>query len=515
MTIWNWIGQAAQSGAGAFSTLFGWAGSLIAGDPATRRQVAFSVALIALSAKMAKADGIVTADEVAAFRRGFAVPPGEERNVERLFDLARQDVAGFETYARRVAALYDDDCCPLEDVLDGLFVIAKADGAVHAAEMAYLEQVATIFGFSQSDFERIAARHVVPEEGDPYLILGVGRDWPFDRIRRALSPAGGREPSRQGDRARPAGGVRRRSPTTAWPPSTAPGSASSWSAAGWRRSRRRGEGRAMTAEPTYEQLALAQSRPARGRQAGRYPAPALHRHGLGGGGARPGSPIPSRGLGALSLSARTAASSRWSMRRNVPGMPARRSGPARATSIRARSASRSPIPAMNSAIAASRRCRSRRSSRSAATFSPATPSRRERVLAHSDVAPARKEDPGELFPWGELAAAGIGHWVMPELVVAGPSLRLGDSGAAVADPQAEIPRLRLWPWRGIRFRRGDGGGGARLPAPFSPGAGRRHRRRLDHRHPRQACCRARVKRRGRNGRWPDGRARRYRPNRRR
>ena len=184
MTIWNWIGQAAQNGAGAFSTLFGWVGGLFAGDPAARREVAFSVALIALSAKMAKADGIVTVDEIAAFRRGFAVPPGEERNVARLFDLARQDVAGFDTYARRVADLYDDDCCPLEDVLDGLFVIAKADGAVHDAEMAYLEQVATIFGFGDRDFERIAARHVLPEEGDPYLILGAQRDWPFDQIRR-------------------------------------------------------------------------------------------------------------------------------------------------------------------------------------------------------------------------------------------------------------------------------------------------------------------------------------------
>jgi DnaJ like chaperone protein len=184
MTIWNWIGQAAQSGAGAFSTIFGWAGSLVVGDSATRRQVAFSVALIALSAKMAKADGIVTAAEVAAFRRGLAVPEGEERNVARLFDLARQDVAGFETYARRIAAIYDDDCCPLEDVLDGLFVIAKADGAVHTAEMAYLEQVATIFGFSAIDFARIAARHVVPEEGDPYLILGADRGWSFDQIRR-------------------------------------------------------------------------------------------------------------------------------------------------------------------------------------------------------------------------------------------------------------------------------------------------------------------------------------------
>jgi DnaJ like chaperone protein len=184
MTIWNWIDQAAQSGAGAFSALFGWVGTLLVGDPATRRQVAFSVALIALSAKMAKADGIVTAAEVAAFRRVFAVPPGEERNVARLFDLARQDVAGFETYARRIAELYDDDCCPLEDVLDGLFVIAKADSAVHRAEMAYLERVAQVFGFSDSEFERIAARHVVPEEGDPYLILGAERSWSFDEIRR-------------------------------------------------------------------------------------------------------------------------------------------------------------------------------------------------------------------------------------------------------------------------------------------------------------------------------------------
>ncbi len=77
----------------------------------------------------------------------------------------------------------------------------------------------------------------------------------------------------------------------------------------------------------------------------------------------------------------------------------------------------------------------------------------ERVLAHSDVAPTRKEDPGELFPWGELAAAGIGHWVMPELVVAGPELKFGDSGAAVADLKQRVPRLRLWPWRGIGFRR--------------------------------------------------------------
>jgi DnaJ like chaperone protein len=186
MTIWNWTRRAAQCSAGAFSTLLSRAGELFGGigDPTARRRAAFSIALIALSAKMAVADGVVTSDEVAAFRRVFEVPPGEERNVARLFDLARGDVAGFETYARRIADLYDDDCCPLEDVLDGLFVIAKADGAVHTAEMAYLEQVAMIFGFSKADFDRIAARHVVPEDGDPYLILGADRGWSFDQIRR-------------------------------------------------------------------------------------------------------------------------------------------------------------------------------------------------------------------------------------------------------------------------------------------------------------------------------------------
>lgn len=186
MTIWNLTRQAAQCGAEAFSALLSRAGELFGGigDPTARRRAAFSIALIALSAKMAVADGVVTSDEVAAFKRGFEIPPGEERNVARLFDLARRDVAGFDTYARRIADLYDDDCCPLEDVLDGLFVIAKADGAVHTAEMSYLEQVATIFGFSKADFERIAARHVVPEDGDPYLILGADRGWSFDQIRR-------------------------------------------------------------------------------------------------------------------------------------------------------------------------------------------------------------------------------------------------------------------------------------------------------------------------------------------
>ena len=59
----------------------------------------------------------------------------------------------------------------------------------------------------------------------------------------------------------------------------------------------------------------------------------------------------------------------------------------------------------------------------------------QRVLAHSDIAPERKEDPGELFPWDALHAAGIGHWVPAEPIVVGPVLEQGDRGEGVRDLQ--------------------------------------------------------------------------------
>lgn len=177
MSIWQRLAELADGGVIALGAIFEWAGGLVSGfgDPELRRQVAFSVAMIALSAKMAKADGVVSTIEVDAFRRHFTVPAGEERHVARVFDLAKGDVAGFEVYARRVAAFYGEDRKGLEDVLDGLFVIAAADGAVHRAEFGYLERVAQIFGIEGNAFDSIAARHVVTEEGDPYLVLGVDR----------------------------------------------------------------------------------------------------------------------------------------------------------------------------------------------------------------------------------------------------------------------------------------------------------------------------------------------------
>ena len=153
------------------------------GDPETRRQVAFSIAMIALSAKMAKADGVVTEDEIEAFREIFEIPESEAHHVARLYNLAKSDVSGFVSYARQVRGLFPGDKSVLEDVMDGLFHIAKADGVIHEKEFAFLETVADAFGIEERAFERIRLRHVDPEEGDPYELLQASRDWDDETLK--------------------------------------------------------------------------------------------------------------------------------------------------------------------------------------------------------------------------------------------------------------------------------------------------------------------------------------------
>lgn len=191
MSVWQRIGDLL----GSFSERRGLAGSLAnALDPDNwlpgGRDAAFTLALVALSAKMAVADGIVTASEVRAFKAMVEVPAGAEGQIERLFDLAQQDVAGFEAYARKIRRLFADSPETLEHVLDGLFQIAAADGMIHEAEFEYLRAVSTIFGFDEVRFEQIAAQHLVEDDGtDPYLVLGLvpsATDEEIKRVYRAL-----------------------------------------------------------------------------------------------------------------------------------------------------------------------------------------------------------------------------------------------------------------------------------------------------------------------------------------
>ena len=149
------------------------------------RSVAFTIAVIALGAKMAKADGRVTRTEVRAFREVFVIAPEEEDNAARVFDLARQDVAGYDLYARRIKAMFGDQDGPLCDLLEGLFHIALADGRYHQSEDAFLREVAAIFGFDDRRFQRIRAQFVPDAERDPFAVLGVDPDASMPQVRAA------------------------------------------------------------------------------------------------------------------------------------------------------------------------------------------------------------------------------------------------------------------------------------------------------------------------------------------
>lgn len=154
-------------------------------DTDATKRIAFTIGVIVLGAKMAKADGQVTQEEVNAFKEVFHVPPEEMKNVGRLFNQARRDAAGFEPYARQIGRMFRDNPAVLEELLDGLFHIARADGTVTAGEIAYLEQVARIFGLSDAQWDRIRAGNVGPDKSDPYVILGVSREAGDDEIKSA------------------------------------------------------------------------------------------------------------------------------------------------------------------------------------------------------------------------------------------------------------------------------------------------------------------------------------------
>ena len=179
MTVWARISEA-MTGIG--DSISGLIGLGQVRDQAPEKSVAFTIGMIALGAKMAKADGAVTDDEVRAFAQVFHVPEEDRPAVERVFNLAKQDIAGFESYAAQVAKLFELRSSVLESVLDGLFHIAKADSVIHEDEMLYLESVAEIFGFAKIDFVRIRSRHVSLKD-DPYEILGLEPGVKFSEIK--------------------------------------------------------------------------------------------------------------------------------------------------------------------------------------------------------------------------------------------------------------------------------------------------------------------------------------------
>jgi DnaJ like chaperone protein len=165
---------------GAFSALMSVLAPLLTpGATPAHQRVAFTIAFVSLAAKMAKADGCVTAIEAATFDRLYEVHADEAVNVGRVFDLAGQDTAGFESYARQIANALKDEPRILRDVYDGLFFIAASDGILHSGEDRFLREVGVIFGISPAEYRAIRSAFVDVRTGQgapvdsPYDILGV------------------------------------------------------------------------------------------------------------------------------------------------------------------------------------------------------------------------------------------------------------------------------------------------------------------------------------------------------
>jgi len=173
MTVWQKISGIATAVGDAGGSVLGELAGVLGlgqGDAAPEKSIVFTIAVIALSAKMAKADGVVSALEVDAFRQVFHFSPEEAANVERVFRLAKQDVAGYEAYADQIAALLKDDRRLLQHVLEGLMHVAAADGGLHPQEDQYLKAVSDRFGFSDSEFRFFRARFV-KDCDNPYDVL--------------------------------------------------------------------------------------------------------------------------------------------------------------------------------------------------------------------------------------------------------------------------------------------------------------------------------------------------------
>ena len=142
-----------------------------------RRDQIFAISVTVLAAKLAKVDGVVSRIEIEAFQRSFSIPPESAAEVGRLFDSARETSAGFEAYATQLGQAFSDERGILEQVLGGLYQIARADGPLNLAESEFLLRVAVGFGLGEAARQRASGGQMPPQQPseDPYAVLGVSR----------------------------------------------------------------------------------------------------------------------------------------------------------------------------------------------------------------------------------------------------------------------------------------------------------------------------------------------------
>ena len=181
MSIWGSLigGMIGFSLGGPFGMLLG---SLIGGKVSRTRarggfstqaqgQRIFALSLIVLSAKLSKADGQVSREELIAVKDKLKIPESELDQVGKIFNQAKEESAGYEPYAKQIAQFYKGNINVLEEVINILFYIAEADGNVSQSEMDMIQHIAQIFGLNQMQFNSIKESRKSSDKLNPYIVL--------------------------------------------------------------------------------------------------------------------------------------------------------------------------------------------------------------------------------------------------------------------------------------------------------------------------------------------------------
>ena len=149
-----------------------------------QKQNFFALCIIVLSAKIAKADGQVTKEEIYTFKEKFNIQAEEMSEVSKIFNEAKKSSFGFKNIADQVGNLFSDNKVLLEQLLNNLFYIAEADGLTSSNEIEVLRSISQSFHFNETDFQRIFHSRLNNKESDPYKILGVTREDSDNNIRK-------------------------------------------------------------------------------------------------------------------------------------------------------------------------------------------------------------------------------------------------------------------------------------------------------------------------------------------
>ena len=194
MAIWGSLigGMIGLSLGGPFGMLLG---SLIGGKISRAKsragfgsfaqpQQIFALSLIVLSAKLSKADGQVSKEELIAVKDKLRIPENELDQVGKIFNKAKEESAGYEPYAQQIAQIYRGNINVLEEVINILFYIAEADGNVSDSELKMIEHIAQIFGLTEIQFNSIKESRKSSDKLNPYIVLESNPDDKIEIIRK-------------------------------------------------------------------------------------------------------------------------------------------------------------------------------------------------------------------------------------------------------------------------------------------------------------------------------------------